>query len=88
VWEPVPNSALEVSRPVNTTTVSAEGTVVTSSYSAQTSQNLAVTLGDFRGFLSLGSNIAGVSDTLWLAVQRISGTTETFYASMRWRENA
>ena len=35
----------------------------------------------------LGMNIAGVPDFLVLAVQRITGTTESFYASLGWHES-
>lgn len=36
--------------------------------------------------VSLGATIAGVSDILVLAVQRLTGTTEPFYGSIVWRE--
>lgn len=35
---------------------------------------------------ALGANIAGTSDVLVLAIQRFTGTTETFYAAMNWEE--
>lgn len=37
--------------------------------------------------ISLGSTIAGTSDILVLAVQRLVGTTEAFYGSINWRES-
>jgi len=37
--------------------------------------------------LQLGSSIAGVSDRLVLAVQRVVGTTESFLGSLTWNEN-
>jgi hypothetical protein len=35
---------------------------------------------------AMGSTIAGVADIVVLAVQRATGTTETFYGSLNWRE--
>lgn len=35
---------------------------------------------------SFGSTIAGVSDQIVLAVQRVTGTTETFYGSINWKD--
>ena len=34
----------------------------------------------------LGSSIAGVNDIIVLAVQRITGTAESFLGSLNWRE--
>jgi len=34
----------------------------------------------------LGSTIAGVSDILVLGVQRLTGTTESFYGSLNWKD--
>ncbi len=88
VWTPLTNSAVEYSLPTNATTVSAQGTLILSGYDQQAAGGFTPSsTGEIKGFLSLGSSIAGVSDTIWLCVARISGTTETFYASVRWREN-
>jgi hypothetical protein len=35
---------------------------------------------------SFGSTIAGVSDVVVLAAQRVTGTTESFYGSLNWRD--
>ena len=85
-WSGITNSALEVSRPTNGTTVSAEGSLVNSSYAIQTNNSTSGTVEIFGGFLTLGSSISGVSDQLWLCVARLAGGTESFYASIRWRE--
>lgn len=85
-WSAITNSALEISRPTGASTVSAEGLLIASGYTTQSNNFLPTVAGRFGGFLSLGSSIAGVSDTLWLCVQRLNGTTETFYGSLRWRE--
>lgn len=86
-WSAVTNSALEFSTPTNATTVSAQNVVVTSGYDQQGGGFSPSSTGEIKGFLSIGSSIAGVSDTLWIAVARISGGAETFLASVRWREN-
>lgn len=80
------NSAIEydVSR-TNTSKVAAgTGTQVQSGYAQnQGDSNVAAIL---ESNIRLGASIAGVSDILVLAVQRINGTTETFFGSLGWRE--
>ena len=80
----LPNSAVEadVAR-VNTTTLTG-GTELRSGYAL--AQNEASLLLTPETDFALGSNIAGTQDVLVLAVQRLTGTTETFYASLGWRE--
>jgi hypothetical protein len=34
----------------------------------------------------LGSSIAGASDIVVIGVQRLTGTTETFYGSINWKD--
>lgn len=86
-WNALTNSAVEYSLATNATTVSAQGTLVLSGYDQQAAGGFTPSSsGEIKGFLSLGSNIAGVSDAIWIAVQRITGTTETFFVSVRWRE--
>lgn len=68
---------------VNTTTVTG-GTLIASGYALASSDG-GVELNTDTDF-ALGSNIAGTPDILVLAVQRITGTTETFYASLGWNE--
>lgn len=80
----VTNSAVDadVSR-LNTTTLTG-GTILSSGTSFQTNDGAAVT--NIPTDFALGSTIAGVSDIIVLAVQRITGTSESFYASLNWRE--
>jgi len=74
---------IDVAR-LNTTTVSG-GIEVASGYA--TSGTVSVfTTNTFASLQLLGSTVAGVSDVLVLAVQRITGTTESFYAAMQFRE--
>lgn len=75
----VTNSSVEqdVSR-TNTTTVTAGTGTIIKSGSAQATNDASLTAIVPRDF-ALGSNIAGTSDIVVLAVQRVTGTTETFY---------
>jgi hypothetical protein len=67
----------------NATTVSGGVTLLTgtASQTNETGINI-VNATDF----AMGSTIAGVADIVVLAVQRATGTTETFYGSLNWRE--
>lgn len=68
----------------NATTVTG-GTKIDGGYgqAQQTGETVVSTSRDFK----LGSSIAGVADQLVLAVQRVTGTTETFFGSLTWRED-
>ena len=83
----VANSAAEVAKPTNATTVSAEGTLLASGYAADTAQSkseIAAEIGRFQ----LGSFIDGTSDIVVLAIQNLSSGAETYHASLSWRESA
>lgn len=86
-WNSVANSAVEYSAPTNATKVSAEGTVLIAGFDHQTSSYSPTINAELKGLLSLGSSISGTADTLWLCASRITGTTETFLAAIRWRES-
>jgi hypothetical protein len=80
----VADSAIEAAvGAVNTTTLTG-GTLIASGY-ALAGNDSGVQLRTETDF-TLGSSIAGVADTLVLAVQRVTGTVETFYASLGWNE--
>jgi len=67
----------------NATTLTAgTGTILHSGTAQQTNEGslVDILLNDFN----LGSNIAGTADIVCLAVQRVTGTSETFYASLNW----
>ncbi len=80
----VANSPVQVDvARTNTTTVTG-GIQIASGYQlASTDATLVVAL---DSDLSLGSSIAGVSDILVLAIQRVTGTTETFFGGLTWNE--
>lgn len=82
----ITNSALQTaSTSTNATTVTG-GTQLTSGYGVGTTKNNAGINSSIRTTLRIGASIAGVSDIIVLAAQRISGTTSTFFGSMDWLE--
>jgi len=81
----VASSAVEVATPTSATTISAEGTVLSSGYGSDTNQNRAGVTADLGRF-QLGSLIDGTSDIVVLAVQNLASGTETYHASLGWRE--
>jgi hypothetical protein len=74
------STAIDVATPTNGTTITG-GTVVASGYQqagSVASSQVATTVAD----LWPGIGADGVQDVIVLAVQRLSGTTETFYGSV------
>jgi len=81
----VTNSVVDVDAVSTNATTVTGGTTLATGTLKQTNEGSVIVDGD-TDYL-LGSTIAGVSDIVVLAVQRITGTTETFYGSINWREN-
>lgn len=83
-FTPVANSAIEadVSR-TNATTVTGGTQLATGYGQAQQTGQSDFNLGND---IALGSTIAGVSDVLVLAAQRVTGTTEDFFGALGWHE--
>lgn len=68
---------------MNVTTLTG-GTLLASGYTQQTNDaNLNIV---HPSELTLGATIAGVANIVVLAVQRLTTTAETVYASLGWRE--
>lgn len=80
----VTNSAIEADVGTTNATTVTGGTILDSGYS-QASNEAGVSY-ELPTGLTLGSNIAGTRDIIVLAVQRLTGTTETFYGSLGWNE--
>lgn len=81
----VTNSSIDAQvNTTNATTVSGGTTLFSNTDNqANTTSGVASVLNsDFY----LGSTIAGVSDILVLGVQRLTGTTESFYGSLNWKD--
>jgi len=81
----VTNSVVDVDAVSTNATTVTGGTTLATGTLKQTNEGSVIVDGDTD--YMLGSTIAGVSDIVVLAVQRITGTTETFYGSINWREN-
>lgn len=83
-FTPIANSAVEVD--VSRT----NATTVTGGTGLSTGYGQAAATGDSQipasSDIELGATIAGVSDIVVLAVQRLTGAAETFYAALGWRE--
>jgi hypothetical protein len=71
---------------INTTnaTTLTGGTLLLTGTASQTNET-GINIVNATDF-ALGSSIAGVGDIVVLAVQRATGTTETFYGAINWRE--
>lgn len=80
----ITNSAVEQDITTTNATTLTGGTILFSGTSQQTNESILNV--QSPSDIQLGSTIAGVSDRLVLAVQRITGTAETFYGSLNWRE--
>jgi hypothetical protein len=80
----VANSAAEVDVARTNATKVTGGTLLASGYAESTSQNNIPAQGATDH--ALGSAVDGTSDVLVLAVQRLSGTTETFYGTLTYSE--
>ena len=76
------NSSLDTQVTTTNATTVTNGTVLHSGTAAQ--QNEASLSDNLKAEFSLGSNIAGTADIVVLAVQRITGTSESFYGSFNW----
>ena len=79
------NSAIEYALPTNATKATG-GTVLFNQLGSDSAQSRAGISRTFDSDLVIGSSIAGTADTLALCVQRLTGTTETFYAAMNFSE--
>lgn len=87
VWTDMPDSAVQYANATDTTGVEnvvSNGTYLFSGYTQQ--QNEASVDVRWSGFWGLGTKINGTADELWLCAQRVTGTSETLYASMTFLE--
>lgn len=80
----VGNSSIEADTARTNTTTLTGGTILKVGTTQQTNDSdlSSILNSDF----ALGTTIAGVTDILVLAVQRITGTSETFYGSINWKD--
>ena len=84
-WTGLTNASVEYTYGTNGTTLTG-GTIITTGIASDTNQNRGGIKRITESDLVIGSNIAGTPDQIFLAVQRLTGTTETFYSSLIWSE--
>ena len=81
-------SAVEVANAGLSTTTITGGTTLSAGTEAQvTGDSIRIQLPLAETDYQLGVALDGTRDVIVLAVQRVVGTTETFYGAMNWREN-
>jgi len=78
------NSGIDYAYGTNATTIT-DGTVIFSDIAQETNNYLGGSSFVLDSDFALGSNIAGTSDIVVLAVSRITGTTETFTGSLNFK---
>jgi hypothetical protein len=84
-WVDIPNSTLQYCYPTNATTLTG-GTIIFTGLGSDTNNARLGASGEVQNDLVLGSTNAGVTQTIFLGVQRLTGTTETFYSSLNFSE--
>jgi hypothetical protein len=80
-WLPLDNSGVEYCLPTNATTLTG-GTSIYSTPATDTNQITTGVNQNLNSDFSIGSSVSGVPDTLFLAIRRVIGTTETFYGAL------
>ena len=84
-WTAITNSTLEYTFPTNSTTISA-GTTIYTGLGSDSNQVKIGSAATVKNDLVLGSAIDGTPQEIYLGVKRITGTIETFYASLNFSE--
>lgn len=84
VWTGLANSSVEQMNTSTAATTVTGGTKLFSKSAQQTNDGSQV--GGISTDFALGNNIAGTQDILILAVRRVSGTSETFYAGLNFKD--
>lgn len=84
-WSAVTNSGLEYTYGTNATKISG-GTVIATGLGSDTATNRVGIQRTTESDLVIGSSIAGTPQEIFVGIQRLTGTTETFYSSVIWSE--
>lgn len=82
----VTNSAIQADVTTTNATTITGGTILYEGYGQQGTNSGSAPSIVVPSELTLGSSVAGTADIVCLAFRRLSGTTETFYASLSYRE--
>lgn len=70
----------------NAGTVLTGGTILYTGVASDTNSSRNTALTEMRGDITIGSNIDGTRDTIYLAIRRLSGGSETFYAALNFQD--
>jgi hypothetical protein len=84
-WTGLTNSSVEYAFGTNATTLSS-GTILLTDINTDTATIQSSLKGVLDSDFALGSDIAETPQQLFVGIQRLTGTTETFYASLNFRE--
>jgi len=84
-WVDLTNSSVQIFNNTTNATRITGGTVLFSKVGYQGNAGGSVS-GSLNSDFALGSTIAGVSDIVILAVQRVTGTSESFYGSINFKD--
>ena len=84
-WQNKTNSAIQYCYPTNTTTITG-GEILDTGLGSDTNQSRGGTESITQSDLVLGSAIDGTPDEIYLAVKRVTGTTETFWSTITFKE--
>jgi hypothetical protein len=82
VWTPINNSAVQYDVSRTTSNTLTGGTVIASGYGVSG----IIVIEDFNSISTLGLDLNNISDQLVLAVQNVAAGTDSFVASLSWRE--
>lgn len=82
VWTPINNSAVQYDVSRTTSNTLTGGTVIVSGYGVSG----IIVIEDFNSISTLGLDLNNISDQLVLAVQNVAAGTDSFVASLSWRE--
>lgn len=83
-WTALSNSSIEYNTTNTSSVTLTGGTILKTGVARETNQGGQAVNSTLVNDFALGSDIAGNSLPLFLAVQRLSGASETFYASLNW----
>lgn len=83
-WTALSNSSIDYDITTTNATTLSGGTILKTGVSRETNNGGSGVNNTLVNDFALGSDIAGTAQTLVLAVQRVNGASETFFAGLNW----